>query len=237
MNKKQYEAAENTLPKGIGCFNRMTDKEKQLYNELRCVDMLDSILTYSNGKCSIDNNYLQSYINDLGEARVKELMDEQVEHYRRYVVIHHNVHTDSEGLTYNSTTDLGDYDEPTCIGWPGKEALVKACKPKEKTRTKHIGYDKYPKEVQLVNIEPLDFASLYETRIDMRDAYAGKLSNALILSSNTHPGTLIADDILLPDFRVCFFKKEIPGTYQAELVCNLVNKWIDNGFVKKVEFY
>lgn len=237
MNEKQYKAAENTLPKGIGCFNRMTDKEKQLYHELSCIDMLNSILTYGNGKCSIDNYYLQSYIKDLGEARVKELVDEQVEHYRRYVVIHHNVHTDSEGLTYNSTTDLGDYDEQTCIEWPGKDELIKSCKPKEKTRTKHIGYDKHPKEVQLVNILPLDFATLYETRIDIRGAYEGKLSSALILISNKHPGTLIADDIILPDFKVCFFKVEKPGTYQAELVCDLVNNWIDKGFVKKVEFY
>lgn len=82
---------------------------------LDCIEMIHSILTYApdNNRTLeyvLDNKYMQKYIEKLGEDKVREIANQEVEEYKN-ATINSNVYTDSEGVTYNSVTFKDDIKE------------------------------------------------------------------------------------------------------------------------------
>lgn len=74
-----------------------------------CIEMIHSILTYSpRADWDVDivmaDEYLDRYKNELGEDKVRELVTQEVEEYINNAIVSTDVFTDSEGLSYNSTT-------------------------------------------------------------------------------------------------------------------------------------
>lgn len=76
-------------------------KQQKLDAEISCMDMIDSIICYvkSDFDYIINDSYLESYIEELGIEKVKELVTGQLE---ENPIIKRNVYTDCDGLTYNS---------------------------------------------------------------------------------------------------------------------------------------
>lgn len=76
--------------------------------ELNCIDMINSCLIYGSayydffvrGKGFV-GQYALPYVETLGEDRVKELFDAQVERFKR-AEVHVGVWEDHEGCSYNS---------------------------------------------------------------------------------------------------------------------------------------
>lgn len=107
MTRKQIEEAKATLPN----FWRLreqgiepTEEQKTLSEELRCREMINSVLCYHNIQYAeeiLDNRYVKERINELGENRVLELCKEQFDDFQKATVLQ-NVHTDGEGVSYNS---------------------------------------------------------------------------------------------------------------------------------------
>lgn len=85
-----------------------TDEEKTLYNEIRAIEMIHSILTYTNEynwttNYILNNKYMKSYIEELGEEKVRNLAEQEILEYKS-ATINKDVYTDSEGVSYNSVT-------------------------------------------------------------------------------------------------------------------------------------
>jgi len=75
---------------------------------LNCIQMIHSILTYApdNNRTLeyvLDSRYIKKYIEKLGEEKVREIANQEVEEYKN-ATINTNAYTDSEGVTYNSVT-------------------------------------------------------------------------------------------------------------------------------------
>ena len=73
-------------------------------DEIWCIEMIHSILTYTSDRDIdrlIKDRYLQKYIDELGEDKVRELLAGEIEEYKN-ATINRDVYTDSEGVTYNS---------------------------------------------------------------------------------------------------------------------------------------
>jgi hypothetical protein len=102
MTRKELEKAKKSLPKWkdgkppVYTYEQMLLKEK-----ISCIDMIDSILIYNGSKGIFDNRYLKDYINELGLKTVAELVIGQVEDISKSTILR-GVHTDNEGLSYNS---------------------------------------------------------------------------------------------------------------------------------------
>lgn len=90
-----------------------TKEDKILEEELSCRSMINSILIYD-GDASEGSNQFNQYLKPyyegdtwkkgiLTKGRVLQLIEEQ-DFDIKQARIHHNVHTDSEGLSYNSIT-------------------------------------------------------------------------------------------------------------------------------------
>ena len=87
----------------------ITPEDKIAFEELRCIDMINSILAYDwFGETAEEvmqmeerghYNYLADYVTMLGRDKVVALIQGQI---NDIAYITRNVHTDSEGLTYNS---------------------------------------------------------------------------------------------------------------------------------------
>lgn len=75
--------------------------------ELRCIDMMHSILIYNyfpeqeNFPFPANNRYLKDYIDEIGMERTEQLWQEQVADFRK-AKVSRDVWTDSDGCTYNS---------------------------------------------------------------------------------------------------------------------------------------
>lgn len=67
--------------------------------ELDCRDMINSCLCY--GTDFLNSRYSERYINELGREKVEQLYKEQKADFDK-ATVNYNVHTDSEGVTYNS---------------------------------------------------------------------------------------------------------------------------------------
>ena len=81
-------------------------------NELSCIEMIHSILTYSNNRNAdevINDKYLEKYIDELGRDKVMELLKNEIEEFNN-ATINRDVYTDSEGVTYNSVTFKDDIE-------------------------------------------------------------------------------------------------------------------------------
>ena len=98
MTKKEIEAR---LPDLTSKFlaKTITPEEFIEYEELNCREMINSCLCYGE-MYNFYGHYDKHYIKTLGEERVKELIAEQTEDFKKATVIR-DVHTDSEGVSYN----------------------------------------------------------------------------------------------------------------------------------------
>lgn len=102
MTDKQIKAAKATLPQWKnGKPPILTPEQNQLSRELQCRDMINSILCYKGKENLMNNEYIDDYINDLGHDIVQRLCDEQIADFEK-ATVKHGVHTDSEGISYNS---------------------------------------------------------------------------------------------------------------------------------------
>lgn len=124
MTEKQIDQEEMSLYDGMTLYdfyragNKLTPIKEKRLKELRCLKMINSKLAYDEefrvSKMGVltytpedvlqkdlkgYHSYLQDYVNELGEARVLELIQEQMDSIEDIKVC---VFTDSEGLTYNS---------------------------------------------------------------------------------------------------------------------------------------
>lgn len=120
MNDKQLEAARSQLSNeiaaiGYGWINGKYRNPPKKYclreKEFDCIDMINSLLCYSYSGYSDDatwilhdelnsyHSYLASYVDTLGEKRVIELIQGQIDDIER---VGYSVYTDSEGCTYNT---------------------------------------------------------------------------------------------------------------------------------------
>jgi hypothetical protein len=113
MNGQQLEAEKKAL-REAGCgwvdgvFHKGTEQQQKREKELDCIDMINSIIAY--GGFGFDANrilqnekqsyhdYLLPYCQELGEAKVLELIEGQLQ---SIVNVKHAVFEDGEGCTYN----------------------------------------------------------------------------------------------------------------------------------------
>ena len=94
-----------------GIYYKGTPEQEKRKRELSCVEMINSILAYNcrgyssakevleHEKKNFYHNYLAPYITELGEDRVLELIQGQIDSIDTVEV---DVSCDSEGISYNS---------------------------------------------------------------------------------------------------------------------------------------
>lgn len=101
MTTKQIEYLEHKFPVFRGGVRAVYSPEVEtLIKEISCRKMIESILIYGGTNVEYDP-YMKSHIEELGIERVRILIMEQKADFDN-AVIHKNVHTDSEGVSYNS---------------------------------------------------------------------------------------------------------------------------------------
>lgn len=113
LEQKEKEFREEMNSQGYGWINGKYFKPPKEYQlreeELSCIGMINSILAYkwfgdgAEGVMQREekayHNYLGQYVALLGREKVVELIQEQIDSIKE---IKRNVHTDSEGVSYNS---------------------------------------------------------------------------------------------------------------------------------------
>jgi len=82
------------------------DNYRRETEELNCIDMIHSILTYSDPSTwtvddIMENRYIKKYIDILGKIRVATLIQKEIAEYMD-VEITKDTYIDSEGVAYNS---------------------------------------------------------------------------------------------------------------------------------------
>lgn len=107
MSKEQITNLTKGFPSRFE-WNKWTGEQKLIRNKLDCLRMIDSNLVYGDRFWQKQNNwdghysYADKYIKKIGEDNVRELYNARKEYFRNHVRIHTNVHTDFEGVSYNS---------------------------------------------------------------------------------------------------------------------------------------
>ena len=82
-----------------------TEAEKELEFEIKCFkEMLESCHTY--GGIKKDDKYLIKYKVILGVRLYNKILEQYEKYLKENYIIEENVHTDPEGLTYNSLTKI-----------------------------------------------------------------------------------------------------------------------------------
>ena len=86
-----------------------TEEQQRIDSELSCIDMINSILAYGGFGYDAEtvikreeqsyHNYLYDYVKEFGREKIIELIQEQINSIER---IAYNIHTDSEGCSYNA---------------------------------------------------------------------------------------------------------------------------------------
>lgn len=118
MTDKQFEQKEKELreemnSQGFGWIDGKYFKPPKEYQlkekELSCISMINSILTYGGFGYDAEavmereeksyHNYLADYVNIFGRDKVIKFIQGQINSIKE---IRYNVHTDSEGCSYNS---------------------------------------------------------------------------------------------------------------------------------------
>ena len=118
MTDRQYEQKKEELRKemrSIGCgwidgkYIKPAKEYELRERELSCISMINSILAYNwfgedaEGIMQMEErgykNYLTEYVALFSRKKVVELIQEQINSIKD---IKRNVHTDGEGVTYNS---------------------------------------------------------------------------------------------------------------------------------------
>lgn len=114
MTDKQIRKARESLPSICRIpYNEWTDEQKQLDKELSCREMINSCLAYGGlwefwrrydsigVPWKRNQGYADKFVEELGINRVRELEREQEDDFSRARLVR-NVHTDSEGVSYNA---------------------------------------------------------------------------------------------------------------------------------------
>ena len=111
MNSKEIEELQDLMLHNKEWQNTNSSARK-LYEEMSLRDMIMSCLTYgedifTNESIDATTNYYHrpyadKYINILGYSRVMEIYNDQKEYFDTKCKVIKNVHTDNEGVTYNS---------------------------------------------------------------------------------------------------------------------------------------
>lgn len=102
MTDKQIKLVRKHLPPRTQVsWNEWTEEEKLISRELDCRDIINSILCYDGVDNVLQNIYLQKYIDELGLNIVVRLVEEQISDFEK-AIVKRNIHTDSEGISYNS---------------------------------------------------------------------------------------------------------------------------------------
>lgn len=113
LNQKRTELREEMNSKGFGWIDGKYFKPPHEYQmrkeELSCIDMINSILAYDwfgeSAELVMQHeekkyyNYLEDYVDMFGRDMVVELIQGQIDDISE---IKRNVHTDNEGISYNS---------------------------------------------------------------------------------------------------------------------------------------
>lgn len=113
LEQKQKELREEMNSQGFGWINGDYIKPPKEYElrkeELSCIGMINSIIAYDwFGQTADDimqmeenayHNYLADYVELFGREKVVALIQGQIDDVKE---IKRNVHTDNEGVTYNS---------------------------------------------------------------------------------------------------------------------------------------
>ena len=110
MTDKQMGLIRKQLPARTQVpWKDWTEEQKKIDRELSCIEMINSILAY--GGLGFDaetimkqeeksyHNYLDDYVEAFGREKIIELIQEQINSIER---IAYNIHTDSEGCSYNA---------------------------------------------------------------------------------------------------------------------------------------
>lgn len=82
MTNKEIKKLRDENPQfqnGIPC--KLTPKQEKLIKELDCREMINSCLCY--GIDFLKSEYKDDYIKDIGEDRVKEIYNEQLEDFKK----------------------------------------------------------------------------------------------------------------------------------------------------------
>lgn len=105
------DAGDKNPENTIGIAKRLPEevwKELKIKGDtLSAIQMIHSILAYSNEKLwttnfVMNNRYMQSYINSLGEDTVRSLVDKEIADFKDRATVNSDTYTDSEGVSYNS---------------------------------------------------------------------------------------------------------------------------------------
>ena len=113
FEQKKKELREEMNAQGFGWINGKYIKPPKEYElrdrELWCIDMINSILAYDwygqdaewvmQHEEKAYKNYLAEYVTLIGRKKVVELIQDQIDSIK---IIKRDVHTDNEGLSYNS---------------------------------------------------------------------------------------------------------------------------------------
>lgn len=77
-----------------------------IYGEGGCRSMIMCCLVYGDGRDYFMKHHAPKYAAVLGQKRVEEIWDDQEDYFKNHCKVNYNVHTDSEGVTYNSVTEF-----------------------------------------------------------------------------------------------------------------------------------
>lgn len=106
-DKEVAEAKRKLREKGIGWVNGefkapKSKEDKELYAELEAMGMIHSFVAYHNWNSKdiwFSSHYFKDHLKALGKEKLQALIDVTLS---KVETVKHCVHTDSEGLTYNS---------------------------------------------------------------------------------------------------------------------------------------
>lgn len=111
MSTKEIDRIKSEL----NMFQDMIEEQEQLYQEMCLRSMIMSCLIYGKNiftsvcinACSkyYHRPYAEKYIDILGYDRVKEIYNDQKKYFDTKCIVHKNVYTDCEGVTYNSLVE------------------------------------------------------------------------------------------------------------------------------------
>ena len=112
MTNPQIESRIKELCKDCREYNTLTSEQKYEYNELvfrryinSCIIYKQEYLVVKNGFVSMNkdtkNLYCRGEYFNIGDERILEIFNEQKETFKK-ANINVGVHTDSEGVSYNS---------------------------------------------------------------------------------------------------------------------------------------
>lgn len=115
MNSKEIKEIKDLMLHNKEWLN-VNSSARKLYEEMSLRSMIMSCLTYDSDIFTTKNinavseyygrPYADEYIDMLGYDRVMEIYNDQKEYFETKCKVEKNVHTDYEGVSYNSIVEL-----------------------------------------------------------------------------------------------------------------------------------